>query len=678
MNVVRDRDYSAWPDTHFQWNSIDGYSGENIWRDGVHTISLDSGPSLDLVISGSPLHGDNKVIPIFLSGAVQSRELKAGPFFSGSNVSATGGFPYISISDPSLELDPTLGLAWYAGNEKQDLTQSLLKLLRHLIAASGKELLLIGGSGGGFAALKLGQKLGNTASVFVWNAQTDILEYNEKFVRNYLKVAYPALTANLLESAAWKETVRREFEAAGVELSLLPDARAGRSPRRVLFVQNATDWHVPIHTAPFIEACNLKHLGRGVYWTNPDQLLWVTHFGTDHQPLPADAVTLIIKEMLDPMRAVIDIVASLQQSKLLPQQQPGKEPRDLRQIESLIALNLSLELEHRKNGQLYVRVNLGDVPASYGGITFGFFTLDNAGVATNVRWFSSDKDCLIEVDTESTGAVQVRVRDGFNNELTTLSKKISPTTALEPLPLRVFIYGSCVSRDAFQFPHDMHLVDYVARSPLGSAFAEIPSALDFSTASISSSFQRRMVEIDLKKELASILRHSEYDLLLLDLIDERIPLMNYEHSVVAYSSELQSTGVTAEENSLIGVGTDAYFARWLDGLSKLLAICPASKIVVNKVWWATTDSAGALLPNQGYINTNNAILERLYAELGQYPEIRFIEYPANLLVADAGHKWGAAPYHFVTKASTHLLTVLAEHCPPDGVQSTTSDKARHS
>ncbi|WP_457962750.1 DUF6270 domain-containing protein [Arthrobacter sp. D1-29] len=673
MNVVRDRDYSAWPDTHFQWNSIEAYSNESKWQDGVHTISLDSGPSLDLIISGSPLYSDNKIIPIFLSGAVQSRELKAGPFFSGSNVSAKGGFPYISISDPSLELDPTLGLAWYAGNEQQDLTQGLLKVLRNLIAASGKELLLIGGSGGGFAALRLGQKLGNAASVFVWNAQTDILEYNEKFVRNYLRAAYPTLTANLLESAGWKEAVRRKFDAAGVELSLLPDARAGRSPRRLLFVQNATDWHVPIHTAPFIEAFNLKHLGRGVYWANPDQLLWVTQFGTDHQPLHADAVTLIIKEMLDPVRAVSDIVASLKQSKLVPHQQPGTEPRDLRHIESLIALNLSLELEFRKNGQLYAQVNLGDVPASYGGITFGFFTVDKGGGVSNVRWFSSDTECLMEVDTESTGAVQVRVRDGFNNELTTLSKKITPKTAVEHLPLRVFIYGSCVSRDAFQFPHALHLVDYVARSPLGSAFAEIPSTTDFRTAAISSSFQRRMVEIDLKKELSSILRHSEYDLLLLDLIDERIPLMNYGHSVVAYSSELQSTGLTVEEKSLIGMGTDEYFARWLEGLSKLLAICPASKIVVNKVWWAVTDSAGALLPNQGYIKTNNEILERLYAELGRYPEIRFIEYPANVLVADARHKWGAAPYHFITRASTHLLGILAEYCPPAEVQSTTSD-----
>ena len=661
MTSKLERNYARWETPHFLWESVTAFCAENAWRDGVHTIELGNGPSLDLIISGQPFDGGCPVLPVFFSGAVQSRETKAGPFFSGEGISRSGGFPYISVSDPSLELHETLGLAWYTGSEEQRLRDPLLAILRALADASGGELLLIGGSGGGYTSLFYGQKLGDRASVFVWNAQTDILEYNEKFVRHYLETAFPDRTRPLLQSADWKSLVRQELSDAGVELSVLPDASAGLRPRRTVFIQNATDWHVPVHTAPFISAGNYRHLGRGMYQQGVNQAVWITHFGSDHEALPAASVTSLLKDLLDPARTAREVVSSFKDSGLVPGQRPGTEPRDLRHLKAELAGQLSLDLQTEAKGGVHARVNLGEIPLGYGGLRFGFFKRRAEGGVSNEKWYSAEPEYTFsedELKTEFT--VQVRVRDGFNHELFSLE---AAAPAPVERPSRVFIYGSCVTRDAFALEHGFELVDYVARSPFGSAFAEPPKAVDVEIDSIPSAFQRRMVRTDLHKQLEGLLRDKDFDYLLLDLIDERILLLPYQETLIAYSAELQTTGVQANYDDLLAVGSEEYYALWMQGLDRLLAACPASKIVVNRVFWATAADDGTELPDQPWIARHNEVLKRLYAELSAHPEIRFIDYPEGLLVANSKHQWGAAPFHFVDGVSTHLLGELAKLSP---------------
>jgi len=656
MTSKLERNYGRWKTPHFSWDSVAAFCGEDTWQDGVHTIELGAGPSLDLIISGQPFSRPSIAVPVFFSGAVQNRETKAGPFFSGGNVSLSGDFPYISISDPSLELHETLGLAWYTGSEDQRLHEPLLAILRAFSDTTNRELLLVGGSGGGYTALFYGQKMGDRASVFVWNAQTDILEYNEKFVRQYLETAFPNHTGTL-QSQDWKSRVRQELADAGVQLSLLPDATAGLRPRRTVFIQNATDWHVPVHTAPFIEAGNYRHLGRGLYQHGVNHAVWITHFGTDHAALPPECVTSLVKDLLNPARTALEVVSSFKDSGLVPGQLPGSEPRDLRHLKDDLESQLSVDLERNHDGGLLARINLGDVPPGYGGLRFGFFKHGTDGTVSNPKWYSSDTECIFPYDgVQESFTAQVRVRDGFNNELFS----IEAAARLEASPSRFFIYGSCVTRDAFALEHEFELVNYIARSPFGSAFAEPPKDLDVELQSIQSPFQRRMVRADVSKQLDGLLRDSDFDYLLVDLIDERIRLMPYQDTVIAYSTELQKTGTSATSDQLLRVGSDDYYARWTAGLQRLLAACPASKIIVNRVFWATVTDEGVDLPNQVEIAHHNTVLNRLYDDLAAHPEIRFIDYPERLLVADSKHRWGPAPYHFVGGVSTHLLDELAK------------------
>ena len=266
-------DYTPWHDTVTAWDSPAAFAAAGGWVDGVHTINLGDGPALDLLIVGQPF--DMPVIPVFFNGAVTARGEKTGPFFSGSRLAAKAGFGFIAISDPSLGLHQSLGLAWYAGNRYSNVQDQITETLAGIAAQSGRELLLIGGSGGGFASLYYGGRLNDVASAMVWNPQTEIRRYNKWYVDNYMQ-------------HAWGEEC-----AAGTSV-------VGSLPKRVLYWQNANDWHVAGHAQPYMAAAGFNHQGRGVYESGPDKVVCFAAYGEGHAGLPEKPMITAIRRLLDP------------------------------------------------------------------------------------------------------------------------------------------------------------------------------------------------------------------------------------------------------------------------------------------------------------------------------------------------------------------------------------------
>lgn len=291
-----ENNYEVWPGGHFEWPSIVAFLDSGSWLDGVHTVKMTAGPSLDLFFSGGPLANGTGTIPVFFNGAVSGRESKLGPFFSGRRISSMGNFGFISISDPSVNLDPSLGLAWYAGSMHQDLQVSITMILREIASRYG-ELLLIGGSGGGFASLFYGHRLGDLASALVWNPQTSVTEYNPVFVKNYISHAFGSDAG--LETDGWKQIARSRAELSGVALDALKS-----DVRRLLYMQNGSDWHTPVHAAPFLVAGGFTHSGNGLYRTDDDHIVWVANYGTGHTPLPENVLLTAIQTMRDPQSTV--------------------------------------------------------------------------------------------------------------------------------------------------------------------------------------------------------------------------------------------------------------------------------------------------------------------------------------------------------------------------------------
>lgn len=107
-------------------------------------------------------------------------------------------------------------------------------------------------------------------------------------------------------------------------------------------------------------------------------------------------------------------------------------------------------------------------------------------------------------------------------------------------PLSAFIYGSCVSRDLARIDSERFKVGYyLARQSWISAYAppRQPPDLDLSSA-----FQKRMVEGDIRSLGSRLLAGSvpsEHDLVLLDLVDERVGVAPFRGSWVTLSGEMR-------------------------------------------------------------------------------------------------------------------------------------------
>lgn len=213
----------------------------------------------------------------------------------------------------------------------------------------------------------------------------------------------------------------------------------------------------------------------------------------------------------------------------------------------------------------------------------------------------------------------------------------------------IFILGSCVSRDAF--PSSRNLAGYRARTSY-STFSSAP--LDpkvFQTNSMSSAFQRRMVDGDLTKDAVRLAAGSAGEAILVDFVDERYPTVPFNGTIVTLSDEFNSLvpkDWVGEER--IEFGSDKYFANFLSGWATFITGTVNKRVVINKTHWATKDETGKQFSNQDFISQINAYLDRLYTIVAAAsPRCEWIEYSDRDLVANTAHEWGLSPYHYVER-----------------------------
>lgn len=225
--------------------------------------------------------------------------------------------------------------------------------------------------------------------------------------------------------------------------------------------------------------------------------------------------------------------------------------------------------------------------------------------------------------------------------------------------LNVLIFGSCVSRDIFNFDttNRLRLVDYYARSSFASAFCPLTREESLSHL-IASPFQRRIVKADLDRSFREQLACLDFDVLLIDLIDERFDLfVTDDGHVITLSNELLSTGFApgAERGAVIRSGSEAFFDLWQAGWKSFVDTLDRhgqrGKVKINQVFWSTeTSSKGTFFP--GYsargIAEANRFLSRLYEytrcdlQTGQY-----LALPASCFIGCESHRWGISPFHYV-------------------------------
>ncbi|MFC7375399.1 DUF6270 domain-containing protein [Brachybacterium sp. GCM10030268] len=240
----------------------------------------------------------------------------------------------------------------------------------------------------------------------------------------------------------------------------------------------------------------------------------------------------------------------------------------------------------------------------------------------------------------------------------------------EKTPLRVTIYGSCVARDSVDLAgHDrLKVADYIARQSLISVGRDA-SALFPEDAQVAHRFQRRMMEADfagdLERRLDAVATRT--DLLLWDLTDERHGVhMLDDGSVITRSIDLIAVPealAAVEDARHVAFGSDEHFELWSPRAEQfrdhLREQGLFEKTVVLEIPWAVVTADGQETP--GSMGTSaveaNAAYRRYFDRLRELGFSVLEMQPLGVL-ADPGHRWGLAPFHYTQDVYEEIIDSL--------------------
>ncbi|WP_275002740.1 DUF6270 domain-containing protein [Promicromonospora iranensis] len=235
---------------------------------------------------------------------------------------------------------------------------------------------------------------------------------------------------------------------------------------------------------------------------------------------------------------------------------------------------------------------------------------------------------------------------------------------------RVFIYGSCVSRDTFEHldPEHFELVEYVARQSVLSAYTK-PVEL-MAPPTLKSRFQQRMITGDFSSSLRSLLatHSSATDFVLVDLTDERLgAYMLPDGSFVTRSVELIESGgeqYLPQGTKHIAFGTQQHFDYWTTAMEyvgeQMRTRMPQATIVLLDIPWAEWSETGSQTPGSFGMQAPDANpVFRSYARMAaQALGAHVISMEPSEVVSSPHHPWGDAPFHYAEKVYLEIVRRL--------------------
>ncbi|MFC6052336.1 hypothetical protein A6M14_08275 [Acinetobacter sp. Ac_877] len=234
--------------------------------------------------------------------------------------------------------------------------------------------------------------------------------------------------------------------------------------------------------------------------------------------------------------------------------------------------------------------------------------------------------------------------------------------------VNILIIGSCVTRDAFTpifMKDDFKVTNYFARTSL--ARLNFP-VLDISTDQIKleSKFQKNVLKHAISGDLLTILKQSEFDYIVLDVVDDRFGLIKLDDNdiFVTFSDELKRAKfIKSEIKSKILPNTEEYLTAWECGLKKVIELVGSDRLIMNNVQWASFTNEGNPLSTPERIAFCTEVVNGLYKVASKYiPAQNFINYDAKLFVGKQNHKWGKSPFHYVDQVYLYFIERLKAIC----------------
>lgn len=233
---------------------------------------------------------------------------------------------------------------------------------------------------------------------------------------------------------------------------------------------------------------------------------------------------------------------------------------------------------------------------------------------------------------------------------------------------RVFIYGSCVTRDSEPWFKDFgfEMVGYVARQSLISAFRKA-DIKEFDFTKVTSKFQRLMTTGDIRGNLRFAIRETNPDVIFWDLCDERLGV----RSAPGGGMITQSRNYIAEGlhkgplGRLHRLGDEQHFKLWQRGLEEFLRSLDhqglRDRLYLNYTPWAEEDEFGN--KDAGSVESAvefNSKAER-YIDHAWAKGVKISVVPkVDAISRSKGHRWGPAPFHYIDGTYFRMLEALKE------------------
>lgn len=268
------RNISRYAVEQFTYESLKVFFESSI-NSGLHSINYENN-FLDFLLDQSD---NSDTLLVSFSPAV-TNENATRPYFVGAGLFGPINSHKLYLSDPSLEINDELKLAWFAGSRSQrSLQADLTQILKFVISKlQVKKVILIGTSGGGFASLYYGSQLPGSLSIVV-NPQTDITKYHPQHFGRYAKFA-------------WGMTYQKAVQILPSRISTsVLELYKRETSNSILWLQNATDaHHIVHHFVPFLKNAN----------TNCDMRVYLgDDWGSGHRPPPKEVQMACLAAAVD-------------------------------------------------------------------------------------------------------------------------------------------------------------------------------------------------------------------------------------------------------------------------------------------------------------------------------------------------------------------------------------------
>jgi len=167
-----------------------------------------------------------------------------------------------------------------------------------------------------------------------------------------------------------------------------------------------------------------------------------------------------------------------------------------------------------------------------------------------------------------------------------------------------------------------------------------------------------MVERDIRKDFLNDLAGLQFDLILIDLIDERFPVyVEPDGRICTLSIELSSSGFpgASDRGARIYSGSEEFWRLWEAGWSllvnKLRCLGVIDRLRINEVFWSSRAENGVNFEphyRDSQIDSANQFLGRMYQRISaDIPSEQFLRFEDGLMTGSITHTWGISPFHYI-------------------------------